>query len=573
MGKRVRLVGWVRRKRTLGNLTFIDLWDRYGITQLLFNPQVNPEACRQVEDVDREDVLQVEGVVRERENKNPDLPTGEIEIVVEWVRVLAKAETPPFTLETHTDGGEELRARYRYLDFRRPPLQRNLLFRHQLLQTTRRLLTEYGFVEIETPFLIRSTPEGARDFVVPSRLEPGKFYALPQSPQILKQLLMIGGFDRYFQIVRCFRDEDLRADRQPEFTQIDCEMSFVSEEDVMELFETFVHRLFREMLDVELPAFARYSWEEAMKKFGTDKPDLRNPLVLHHFPLEWFQPTELCILQRARSVVGILLEGKAFMTRKQWTRLEEVVQREPVGLPGFLAVAHRAFHWFYWGPIERFYSEDQVERWFKAVGGRTEDALLLFAQSPDQSDEEFMEKVGRARQAIAEHLGLLKDGFHPVWIYPFPLFSWNADENRWESNHHPFTAPFAEDVPLLEGEAGRVRARAYDLVINGVEIAGGSIRIHDPQLQRKIFQLLGYSPEQSEERFGFFLRALRYGTPPHGGIAFGFDRLCALMLGVSTIREVIAFPKNKSGRDPMMDAPAPIPDSHLRELKLQIQTE
>ena len=564
VGKQVRLVGWARRVRILGGVVFVDLWDRYGITQVVFNQQWDKDLYEQAREIDREFVIQVEGEVRERENKNPNIPTGDIEIKAFRFKILSRSKVPPFTIEEHTDGGEDLRAKYRYLDLRRPPMQRNLIFRHQLLQFTRNWLSRQGFLELETPFLIKSTPEGARDFVVPSRLYPGHFFALPQSPQLFKQLFMISGFDKYFQIVRCFRDEDLRADRQPEFTQIDCEMSFVDEQDVMNTFEKFVSDAFKSLLDYELDPFERMPYEEAMNKYGTDKPDIRFGMLITDITKE-VKGFGFKVFDNSEYVGALPVPGGSSITRKMWDQWEEYIKRV-ADVPGFFYVT--------WkdelkskGPIIKILGEEAVKELFRKSEAEQGDALIIMAGSWEKT----VSALGTLRLHIAKELNLIpKDRFKALFVVDFPLLSWNEEENRWEPNHHPFTAPKESDIPTLDTNPGEVKAKAYDLVINGVEIAGGSIRIHDQNLQQKIFDLLGLSREEAYQKFGFFLEALEYGTPPHGGIAFGFDRLTAIMLGEETIRSVIAFPKNKSGRDPMLDAPAPISQEQLRELHLKI---
>ncbi len=563
-GKHVKLVGWARRVRVLGGVVFVDLWDRYGITQVVFNQQWDKDLYEQAREIDREFVIQVEGEVRERENKNPNIPTGDIEIKAASFKILSKSKVPPFIIEEHTDGGEDLRAKYRYLDLRRPPMQRNLIFRHRLLQFTRNWLSEKGFLELETPFLIKSTPEGARDFVVPSRLYPGHFFALPQSPQLFKQLFMISGFDKYFQIVRCFRDEDLRADRQPEFTQIDCEMSFVDQQDVMNTFEQFVADAFKSLLDYELEPFERMPYEEAMNKYGTDKPDTRFGILITDITKD-VKGFGFKVFDTSEYVGALPVPDGSSITRKMWDHWEEYIKRV-ADVPGFFYVT--------WkdelkakGPIIKILGEETVKELFNKSKVGPGDALIIMAGPW----EKIVSALGTLRLHIAKELNLIpKDRFKALFVVDFPLLSWNEEENHWEPNHHPFTAPKESDIPILDTNPGKVKAKAYDLVINGVEIAGGSIRIHNQSLQQKIFDLLGLSKEEAYQKFGFFLEALQYGTPPHGGIAFGFDRLTAIMLGEETIRSVIAFPKNKSGRDPMLDAPAPISEEQLKELHIKI---
>ena len=564
VGKRVVLVGWARRVRTLGGVVFVDLWDRYGITQVIFNQQWDKDLYEQAKKIDREFVIQVEGEVRERENKNPNIPTGEIEIKASKLTILNISKLPPFTLEEHTDGGEELRAKYRYLDLRRPPMQRNLIFRHKLLQFTRNWLSKEGFLELETPFLIKSTPEGARDFVVPSRLYPGHFFALPQSPQLFKQLFMISGYDKYFQIVRCFRDEDLRADRQPEFTQIDCEMSFVDENDVLNTFERFVTDAFKELLNYDLEPFIRMPYEEAMNKYGSDKPDVRFGMLITDITKD-VQGHGFKVFDNSEYVGALPVPGGATLSRKKWDQWEEYI-KQVADVPGFFYVTWKE-ELKAKGPIIKILGEETTRELLIKSKAQQGDAIIIMAGPWEKT----VSALGTLRMNIAKELNIIpKDTFKALFVVDFPLFSWNEEENRWEPNHHPFTSPKDTDIHLLDTDPGQVKAKAYDLVINGVEVAGGSIRIHDQKIQQKIFDLLGLSREEAQQKFGFFLEALQYGTPPHGGIAFGFDRLTAIMLGEETIRSVIAFPKNKSGRDPMLDAPAPISPEQLKELHLKI---
>ncbi len=569
-GKVVKLSGWVQTGRDFGGLTFVDLRDRYGITQLVFDMEADAALCEQARKLGREFVVSVEGLVRERTNKNPNRPTGDIEIEVKKLDVLNPAKTPPFTIEDNSDGGDDLRMKYRYLDLRRTPVQRNIIFRSLLALETRKFLSEKNFLEIETPFLIKSTPEGARDFIVPSRMNPGQFYALPQSPQTFKQILMVAGFDRYFQIVRCFRDEDLRADRQPEFTQIDCEMAFVTREDVLNTFEALTKRLFQSMIGVALPDFPRMSYDEAMQRYGSDKPDLR-------FGMEFTELNTIAqgkgfsVFDDAELIVGICAKGIADQySNKDLNELTEWVKRPQIGAKGLVYVKFNGD-----GSIKstvgKFFSDEELRAWGKAMGAETGDILFALSGETDKTRKQLSE----LRLELGRRLGLMQPGdFKPLWVLDFPLLEWDEDSNRFFAMHHPFTSPKRDDIPRMMTDdfetLKSLRADAYDLVINGTEIGGGSIRIHDRELQSKNFKLLGFTPEQAEAQFGFLLGAFEYGAPPHGGIAFGFDRLCSVMNGQSSIRDFIAFPKNNMGRDMMIDAPSPVAGEQLDELGLRV---
>jgi len=566
-GKRVTLCGWVQRTRDLGGMTFIDLRDRYGITQLVFSMETNPELCEKARELGREYVVQVTGMVRERSNKNFRIPTGEIEIEAEGIKVLNSSELPPFTIEDDTDGGEELRMKFRYLDLRRPCLRDNILLRHRAAREVRKYLDSQGFIEIETPMLIKSTPEGARDFVVPSRLQPGMFYALPQSPQTFKQLLMVAGFDKYFQIVRCFRDEDLRADRQPEFTQIDCEMSFVEQNDVLETFEGLAKHLFREIKGVEFTEpFPRLSWKEAMERFGTDKPDMR-------FGMEIKDIT--CIVKgkgfgmfdNAEYVGGICAEGCSEYSRRQTDELTEFVKRPQIGAQGLVVIKYNSDGTVK-SSLEKFYSNEELQGLMRHINATPGSLVLIIAGNREKT----LAALSELRLEMGNRLGLRKsDTFCPLWVVDFPLLEWDEETKRFYARHHPFTSPKPEDIDLLESAPAEVRANAYDLVINGIEIGGGSIRIHDSATQKLLFKVLGFTEEEAVSQFGFLINAFRYGAPPHGGIAFGFDRWVALLAGEESIRDVIAFPKNNSGRDIMIDTPSPISQQQLDELMIEIK--
>jgi len=562
-GQKVTLCGWVHRSREMGGLTFIDLRDRYGITQLVFNMEKNASLCEKAREVGREYVLSATGIVAERSNKNKKIPTGDIEILVESLTILNPSITPPFTLEDNTDGGEELRMKYRYLDLRRSVNKKNLELRHKIAIETRNYLDNHSFIEIETPYLIKSTPEGARDFVVPSRMNPGQFYALPQSPQTFKQLLMIAGFDRYFQIVRCFRDEDLRADRQPEFTQIDCEMAFVSKNDILTTFEGMIRHLFRSVLGVKIDPFPRISFEEAMSGYGSDKPDIR-------FGMTFIELNTVVggkgfkIFDEAELVVGINARGCAGYSRKQLDELTEFVKRPQTGASGLVYIKYE-HDGTVKSSVDKFYTQKELERIlskFKAVAG---DLILILAGKKDKTRSALCD----LRLEMGSRLGLRNnDDFKPIWVVDFPLFEWHEETGRYYAKHHPFTSPVPEDILLLESNPGSARANAYDLVINGVEIGGGSIRIHNKELQKKMFRVLGFTEEQAQEQFGFLMNAFGYGAPPHGGIAFGFDRLTTLFGLGDSIRDFIAFPKNNSGRDVMIDSPSEISPEQLNELNI-----
>ncbi len=562
-GKTVSLSGWVQRNRDLGGLTFVDLRDRYGLTQLSFNMEENEALCIQARELGREFVVQATGVVTERSSKNKNIPTGEIEIKVTQLKVLNKAKTPPFTIEDETDGGEEIRAQYRYLDIRRAPIQQNLYLRNKVALETRKHLDSLDFVDIETPFLIKSTPEGARDFVVPSRMNEGEFYALPQSPQTFKQLLMVAGMDRYYQIVKCFRDEDLRADRQPEFTQIDCEMAFVEQEDILNTFEGLIKHLFLTIKGVEFNDFPRMTYAEAMERYGSDKPDIR-------FDMEFVYLKELTagknfvVFDQAETVIGILAKGCAEYTRKQLDALTDWVKRPQIGAKGLVYVKFNA-DGSVKSSIDKFYDEAALKTWGEKAGAKAGDLMLVLSGDLDATRKQMSE----LRLHVAAELGLRNpEVFKPLWVLDFPLLDWDEESARWHAMHHPFTSPKPEDFELIQTAPGKVRANAYDLAMNGVELGGGSIRIHDKDLQARMFELLGFSEEEAQAQFGFLMNAFEYGAPPHGGIAFGLDRLAATMGGAESIREFIAFPKNNKGRDVMIDAPAPLNEEQKKELGL-----
>lgn len=565
-GKQVTLAGWVQRTRQFGGLTFVDLRDRYGITQLVFNEQADKALCQQANDLGREYVVQVAGTVRERSSKNLKIPTGEIEILTTALQVLSAAKTPPFTIENETDGGDDLRMQYRYLDLRREEVQEKIILRHRVGEATRQYLNALGFLDIETPFLIKSTPEGARDFIVPSRMNPGQFYALPQSPQTFKQLLMVAGFDKYYQIVRCFRDEDLRADRQPEFAQIDCEMSFVEQEDILQTFEGLICHLFREVKGIELGTFPRMSYDEAMRLYGSDKPDIR-------FGMTFVEMNEVVkgkgfdVFDRASLVLAICAPGAAGYTRKQIDELTEWVKRPQIGATGLIYMRYNADGSLK-SSVDRYFSEEDLRQWAELTGAAAGDLVLVLAGETDK----VRKQMNELRLEMGNRLGLRKQGvFAPLWVLDFPLLEWNEESGRWFAMHHPFTSPKKEDIEYLYSDPGRVRADAYDLAINGVEVGGGSIRIYDKQLQAKMFERLGFTAEEAQAQFGFLMNAFEFGAPPHGGLAFGFDRLCAVMGGVDSIRDYIAFPKNNSGRDVMLDSPSPVAEDQLKELGISFR--
>lgn len=562
----VILSGWVQRTRDKGGMVWVDLRDRYGLTQLLFEEgKSKPELIAAAKKLGREFVIQVQGKVIERYARNPQLPTGEIEIFVEEMQILNAAKLPPFTIEDETDGGEELRMQYRYLDLRRNIVREKLELRHRLMQATRRFMDDQGFLEVETPVLIKSTPEGARDFVVPSRVHHGEFYALPQSPQTFKQLLMVSGFDKYFQIVKCFRDEDLRADRQPEFTQIDCEMSFVEQEDILKTFESLVKYLFKEVKGVDLPDFERMSYADAIRLYGSDKPDTR-------FEMQFVELNKLVqsrgfqVFDNAELVVGICVKGAAEYTRKQLDALTDYLRRPQIGAKGMVWAKCNTDNSFK-SAVDKFYSEEDIRAWAAACGAEAGDLILILSGDADTTRKQMNE----LRLKIAEDMGLRdRDTYKPLWVVDFPLFEWDEDSQRFYAMHHPFTSPKQEDIILLNSDLGAVRANAYDMVINGVEIGGGSIRIHDRALQKRMFEALGFTDEEAEKQFGFLMNAFEYGAPPHGGIAFGFDRLCAMFGGSDSIRDYIAFPKNNAGRDVMIDSPSTVSQEQLDELNLNI---
>ena len=565
-GQKATLSGWVQHIRDLGQMVFIDLRDRYGTTQLAFNEKSADGLLEAAKKLGREYVVQAEGTVIERASKNPNNPTGDIELFVERLTVLNTSDVPPFTIEDESDGGEDLRMRYRYLDIRRAPVRDNLLLRAQVTMAVRKYLTEQGFVDIETPYLIKSTPEGARDFVVPSRMNPGQFYALPQSPQTFKQLLMVAGMDKYYQIVRCFRDEDLRADRQPEFTQVDCEMSFVEQEDVLDMFEGLFKYLLREIRGIEIDRVPRMTYADAMRLYGSDKPDIRFDMRFHELN-EWAKGKGFAVFDNALLVVGIVVPGCAGYSRKQTDELTDWVKRPQVGGSGLVFVKCNADGTFK-SSVDKFYTPDDLKALADAMGASAGDLILVMAGAVDKTRK----ALGALRMELASRLGLRRpDVFAPLWVVDFPLFEWDEETGRYYAMHHPFTSPKREDIPLLDTDPGAVRANAYDIVLNGNEVGGGSIRIHDRETQMLMFRHLGFTPEKAEEQFGFLMNAFRYGAPPHGGLAFGLDRLVALLGGNEIIRDFIAFPKNNSGRDVMIDAPSALAQEQLDELSLDVK--
>lgn len=565
LDSQVSLCGWVHHIRDLGKLLFIDLRDRYGTTQIYFDANNKPELYQKAKQLGREYVIQVIGTVRERSNKNPKMPTGDIEIDVEELTVLNSSQIPPFTIEDDTDGSEEMRLQYRYLDLRRNAMKDTLIFRHKLNLSIRNFLSEQDFLEIETPFLIKSTPEGARDFIVPSRLNPGNFYALPQSPQLLKQLLMFAGMDRYFQIVRCFRDEDFRADRQPEFTQLDCEMSFVKQEDILNLFENMMKNLFKKLLDIDLPTFPRLTYKEAMETYGSDKPDLRFDMPIINLS-DKLKGNGFKIFDESEYIGGLLLANQPSVSRKHIDKFTEWVKNPQVGGSGLAYI--RYVDGQIKSSISQFFTNEFLQNVMVSLNASTNDILFIISGNKDKS----LKILGDFRLYLAKEYNLIqKNIFKPLWVIDFPMFEWDEENKRFTSLHHPFTSPLEEDIDLLDTNPSIARSNAYDLVMNGAELGGGSIRIHDKNLQKKIFKLLNLTDQEAEDKFGFFLKALDYGAPPHGGIAFGIDRIVAVMLGLNSIRDVIAFPKNNMGKDLMMQAPAPVSEEHLKELHIKIQ--
>ena len=566
-GKDVTLAGWVQRTRKMGGMTFVDVRDRYGITQVVFNESVDADLCAQANKLGREYCVQVKGTVSERSSKNPKMPTGDIEINAKELTVLSESITPPFTIEDNTDGGDDLRMKYRYLDLRRKPVRQNLELRHKMTILIRNFLDSHDFIEVETPILIGSTPEGARDFVVPSRMNPGQFYALPQSPQTLKQLLMVSGFDRYFQIAKCFRDEDLRADRQPEFTQIDCEMSFVEQDDVIDLFEEMIRHMFREVRGVELPAkLQQMTWHEAMRRFGSDKPDLR-------FGMEFVELMDVLkkgtfpVFDNAAYIGGICVPGCANYTRKQLDQLTDFVKRPQVGAKGLVYVKYNEDGTVK-SSVDKFYTPEDLTVLKEKMDAKDGDLVLIMCG--DQPNKTRVQ-LCTLRLEMGERLGLRdKNKFECLWIIDFPLFEWSDEEQRLMATHHPFTMPNPDDIPLLDEHPEQVRAKAYDFVCNGIEVGGGSLRIHDGKLQAKMFDILGFTPERAMAQFGFLINAFKYGAPPHAGLAFGLDRFVSIMAGLDSIRDCIAFPKNNSGRDVMLDAPGELDQKQLDELQLKV---
>lgn len=566
IGQTVTLAGWVQRIRKMGGMTFIDLRDRYGITQLAFNQEINAELCEKANHLGREYVIQITGVVAERYSKNANMPTGDVEIIVSELNVLNEAATPPFTIEDETDGGDDLRMKYRYLDLRRACVRKNLELRHKMAFEVRRYLDEQGFLEVETPVLVNSTPEGARDFVVPSRMNQGQFYALPQSPQTLKQLLMVSGFDRYFQIVKCFRDEDLRADRQPEFTQIDCEMSFVEQEDILNMFEGMSRHLFKAIKDIDLPKLPRMTWHDAMKFYGSDKPDTRFDMRFVEL-MDVLKGHGFSVFDEAAYIGGICAKGAASYTRKQLDALTEFVKRPQIGAKGMVYARVEA-DGNVKSSVDKFYTQDVLQQLKTAMQAEAGDLILILSGADALKTRK---QLCELRLEMGSQLGLRdKNKFSCLWVVDFPMYEWSDEEQRLMAMHHPFTAPKPEDIPLLDTDPAAVRANAYDMVINGVEVGGGSIRIHDAKLQEKVFEILGFTPEQAQAKFGFLMNAFKFGAPPHGGLAYGLDRFVSLFAGLDSIRDCIAFPKNNSGRDVMLDAPGFIDQSQLDELGLKI---
>ena len=571
VGEVVTLAGWVQRTRKMGGMTFVDLRDRYGITQIVFNNEVDADLCEQANHLGREYVIQVEGTVAERSSKNANMPTGDIEIIASKLNILSESITPPFTIEDNTDGGDDLRMKYRYLDLRRNAVRRNLELRHDMAILIRNYLDDKGFLEVETPILIGSTPEGARDFIVPSRMNPGQFYALPQSPQTLKQLLMVAGFDRYFQIAKCFRDEDLRADRQPEFTQIDCEMSFVDQEDVIEVFEGLARHLFKKVRNVDLPEkLEQMTWHDAMRLYGSDKPDRRFGMTFVEVEDVLKGTGTFPVFNEANYIGAICAPGCAEYTRKQLDGLVDFVKRPQVGAKGLVYVKYNTDGTVK-SSIDKFYEPEVWQRLKEKMGAKDGDLVLIM--SGDNANKTRVQ-LCTLRLEMGERLGLRdKNKFECLWIVDFPLFEWSDEEQRLMATHHPFTMPNPDDIPLLDEHPERVRAKAYDFVCNGIEVGGGSLRIHDGKLQAKMFDILGFTPERAMAQFGFLINAFKYGAPPHAGLAFGFDRFVSIMAGLDSIRDCIAYPKNNSGRDVMLDAPSPVDQSQLDELYINIDRE
>jgi len=566
-GEAVTLCGWVQKSRDLGGMTFVDLRDRYGITQLVFNMETNSALCEQARKLGREFVIQARGVVTERSNKNLKMTTGEIEIDVTELTILNKSEIPPFTIEEDTDGGEELRMKYRYLDLRRATVKNNIILRHRFAQEVRKYMDSIGFVEVETPVLIKSTPEGARDFVVPSRMQPGTFYALPQSPQTLKQLLMVAGFDKYFQIVKCFRDEDLRADRQPEFSQIDCEMSFVERDDILSTFEGLAKYLFKEIRGIEFTEpFLKMPYKDAMEFYGSDKPDLRFGMKFNDIT-QLVKGHDFAVFDSSEYVGAICAEGCSEFTRKQVDELTEFVRRPQIGAKGIVYLRYNTDGTLK-SSVDKFYTPEDLKLWAEKLSAKPGDLILILSGDKKKT----LSALSELRLEMGSRLGLRKkDVFYPLWVVDFPLVEWDEEEKRFFAMHHPFTSPVPDDLKLMETDPGSVRANAYDLVINGVEIGGGSIRIHDAAVQKLMFKVLGFSEEEASEQFGFLLNAFKYGAPPHGGVAFGFDRWVAMFGGQDSIRDFIAFPKNNSGRDVMLETPSQISEKQLNELNLIVK--
>ncbi|WP_299189990.1 aspartate--tRNA ligase [uncultured Aquimarina sp.] len=566
INKEVTLSGWVQKVRDKGFMIWVDLRDRYGITQLIFDEERTPsDVMERAKTLGREFVIQIKGTVIERESKNPNIPTGDIEILAQELQILNEALVPPFTIEDETDGGEDIRMKYRYLDIRRNPVKNSLMFRHQVAMKVRNYLSEDGFIEVETPYLIKSTPEGARDFVVPSRMNEGQFYALPQSPQTFKQLLMVGGMDKYFQIVKCFRDEDLRADRQPEFTQIDCEMAFVEQEDILTIFEGLTRHLIKDIKGQDITDFPRMTYDEAMRTYGNDKPDIRFGMKFGELN-EVAQHKEFKVFNDAELVVAIAVPGGASYTRKEIDKLIDWVKRPQVGALGMVYVKCNE-DGSYKSSVDKFYDQSDLSKWAETTGAKPGDLICVLSGQATK----VRGQLSALRMELAERLGLRNpEEFAPLWVVDFPLLEWDEDTERYHAMHHPFTSPKPEDIPLLDTKPGDVRANAYDLVLNGNEIGGGSIRIHDKETQALMFDHLGFTPEEAKEQFGFLMDAFQYGAPPHGGIAFGFDRLVAILGGQETIRDFIAFPKNNSGRDVMIDAPANIDQEQLKELNIKL---